>query len=83
MCCDGAIYSRMKVYIFKSAKDAEVYGFTSDDTGGNLPEAQPWAIEGGGAAMPGGDVADNEMLIQTLRTEGYYIVHTGRPRWPG
>lgn len=27
--------SRMKVYVFKSAKDAEVYGFTSDDTGSN------------------------------------------------
>jgi hypothetical protein len=67
----------MKVYVFRSAKDAGVYGFTSDHTGDNLPEdLGPWQAQGGGAAMPIGSTADNELLLQTIEREGYYIVHT-------
>ena len=73
----------MKVYVFRSSKDPEVYGFTSDQTGENLPaELEPWQAQGGGAAMPIGNTADNELLLQTVESEGYYIVHTDQPGWP-
>jgi hypothetical protein len=74
----------MMVYVFRSAKDPDVYGFTSYQTGENLPaELEPWRAQGGGAAMPIGNSTDNELLLQTIESEGYYIVHTDQPTWPG
>ena len=74
----------MKVYVFRSAKDPDVYGFTSDQTGENLPaDLKPWRAQGGGVAMPIGNTTDNELLLQTIESEGCYIVHTDQPGWPG
>jgi hypothetical protein len=40
----------MKVHIFQSGRRPDVFGFTSDATGGNLPvEFAPWTCAGVGA----------------------------------
>lgn len=63
----------MSVFVFQSAKDTDVFGFTGQETGGNLPlELSPWVARG--EALPSG--ADDE-VARSVRIEGYFLARAG------
>lgn len=65
----------MKVYVFRSRKDPEVYGFTSDDTGMNLPaDLEPWQAQGG--AMPTAQARASDIILDTIRDRGFYLMRS-------
>ncbi len=64
----------MRAFMFQSAKDFDVLGFTEDETGRNLPvELAPWRVRGG-RALPIGEEAD--AVVAALKTKGYYLVRS-------
>ena len=65
----------MKVYVFRSGRDPEVYGFTSEVTGSNLPaDLEPWQAQGG--AMPATQATASDMILETLRDRGFYLMRS-------
>jgi hypothetical protein len=70
---------RMQVFTFRSTKDANLFGFTTDSSGRNLPIALgPWKPDG--QAMPlGGDVSglNCQAIVDGIRTDGFYVTKGG------
>lgn len=68
----------MQIYLFRSEKDPQVSGFTSDETGANLPnEFAPWHPIGGGTALSTGAGADPVSV--EVRERGFYLVTATDP----
>jgi hypothetical protein len=78
--------------LFQSDLDPEVFGFTRDATGQNLPETfAPWkrSSRGGSLYLGVGESSDQlssgDPVIRAVQTQGYYLVgtKTRRPidRW--
>ena len=64
------------VFVFTSSKDRDLLGFTSDETGGNLPAAcAPWERVSAGGAFPLHGSADHVMVA--IETRGYYLALSG------
>jgi hypothetical protein len=62
----------MKIYVFVSDKDPDILGFTSDETGANLPRALgPWReeSESGVAVVERGD----NPIAQVVERDGFFI----------
>jgi hypothetical protein len=71
----------MQVFIFQSSKDSDIFGFTTDHTGANLPsQFGPWNSIGG-HALPAGTgiagVAGSDVIANALMTHGYYVGRSG------
>jgi hypothetical protein len=69
------------IYLFRSDKDREVFGFTADLAGTNLPaDFAPWRRAGKGAAISTGDgkvgIGLSEQIRATVEGEGYYIARS-------
>ena len=67
----------MKVYVFNSAKNLKVYGFTPDATGANLPAEQgPWkafkSLDMNSGETPRSGVNSDAVLIG-IHDRGYYL----------
>jgi hypothetical protein len=62
----------MMVFVFQSGADQDVFGFTRDEDGANLPaEFEPWQ-QTGSQAMPVG-AQPHDPLVRALDTDGYYL----------
>jgi hypothetical protein len=67
----------MMVYVFNSAKNAKVYGFTSDATGANLPAQEgPWnpfkSLEMN-AGEKGRIGVDTDAVLMGIADRGHYL----------
>jgi hypothetical protein len=65
----------MTLHIFQSAKKPEMYGFTNDPTGSNLPSKDgPW--EGAGSAIPLGTTtaSTSPEISQKIEINGFALV---------
>jgi hypothetical protein len=66
----------MPIYIFASRFHSSVKAFTSDETGGNLPDDYaPWYAAG--RAIPVG--LDADPVAKAMKRDGYFLV-TGKTR---
>jgi hypothetical protein len=78
----------MKLTLFRSTKEPDVFGFTADPTGGNLPdEFSPWrkAAEGTAAQAYAGDslddgIASSDPVIKAVERDGFYLARSGVTR---
>jgi hypothetical protein len=74
---------RMKINLFQSHTDPEVFGFTADSTGEKLPRNfGPWRLAGKRAARQV-RLAENldgtrssVSLIRAVKRDGFYLVHS-------
>lgn len=58
--------------MFQSGATQNVFGFTRDENGGNLPaEFSPWRRTGS-QTLPAG-TSPRDPLVQALTSRGYYI----------
>jgi hypothetical protein len=89
----GVSIRDMKIHIFRSNRQPDVFGFTGDATGANLPAALgPWdqstcggALEAGsGAALAG--IGSSGPVVAAIAQEGFFIARsevmsqtTGKP----
>ena len=66
----------MTVFMFCSARDHSIIGFSRDADGRNLPkEWGPWTPTGSRAlpVHPG----QSDVLMQAIEAEGFYVVKAG------
>jgi hypothetical protein len=72
---------RMKVFVFISAKDWDVLGFTADQVGANLPrEYAPWtaATEGGAVLVHDAESeTDADIVLDGIRRDGFFMAIGG------
>jgi hypothetical protein len=66
----------MRLYLFWSTRDIEVFGFTFERTGNNLPiEFAPWSKNGDGGALyanQGGRSSSNG-IVEAVQRDGFYL----------
>jgi hypothetical protein len=74
----------MKLTLFRSTKEPDIFGFTSDPTGNNLPgQFGPWlkAGEGSSAQTYARDslegLALSDSVIRAVEHEGFYLARSG------
>jgi hypothetical protein len=71
----------MMINLFQSGVDPEVFGFTQDATGRNLPERfAPWtkSSKGGslylGVGESSAQLGSDDPVIRAVQTKGFYLV---------
>ena len=74
----------LKLTLFRSTKEPDIFGFTSDPTGHNLPgQFGPWhkAGQGSSAQTYAGNslegLALSDPVIRAVEHEGYYLARSG------
>ena len=72
----------MAVFIFRSQTQTDIFGFTEDAKGSNLPsQFAPWISAGGGQAMPTGQgiagVGGTDAVLAGIKGDGYYLARSG------
>jgi hypothetical protein len=74
----------MNIYLFRSTKEPDVFGFTADSIGGNLPEERgPWQAAGGGTvaeAYAGSSLdglAPSDPVVRAVERDGFYLARSG------
>jgi hypothetical protein len=71
------------IYLFWSQADVEVFGFTADVDGQNLPaEFAPWERNGDGACLyagPGESLPVSDPVRLAIQSEGFYLCRNGPP----
>ena len=79
----------MKLTLFRSAKEPDLFGFTADPTGSNLPEAfGPWRKAGEGTAAQTyagdslGGIASSDPVIKAVERDGFYLARSGSTTSP-
>jgi hypothetical protein len=77
----------MMINLFQSAVDPEVFGFTRDATGQNLPaQFAPWrkSSQGGSLYLGIGEssaaLGSADPVIRAVQTQGFCLVGTQSPR---
>jgi hypothetical protein len=73
----------MKLTLFRSTKEPDIFGFTVDPTGSNLPdEFGPWrkAGEGSVARTHGGNgldgLASSDPVTKMVEKQGFYLARS-------
>ncbi len=76
----------MKLSLFKSMKEPDVFAYTADPSGGNLPaEFGPWLKAGEGSpaeAHAGQDpngLSPSDPISMAVAKDGFYLVRSGVP----
>jgi hypothetical protein len=77
-----SVYSiGMRIFVFISAKDQDVLGFTADQVGANLPrEYAPWtaAAEGGAVLVHDAEnEPDADIVLSGVRRDGFFMAVGG------
>jgi hypothetical protein len=74
----------MLLTLFRSSKQPDVFGFTADPSGSNLPdEFAPWEKAGEGSAAQtyaGGsldEIASSDPVLKAVEHDGFYIARSG------
>jgi hypothetical protein len=77
------VIEAMNIYLFWSEGNIEVFAFTFDPEGSNLPtEFAPWAKNGDGDALyagPDGSLTANDTsntVVRVVRRDGFYRGHS-------
>jgi hypothetical protein len=76
------VWCFMQIHIFQSLKERDVFGFTADGTGGNLPsDLGPWtrsgnAIETGLGRLASGAVGSSELVFTAIEKDGFYVARS-------
>jgi hypothetical protein len=76
----------MKIYLFQSTRELDVFGFTSDETGGRLPaELGPWTWTRSGergtletesdTETPAGHGSSDPMMA-AIERDGFYVARS-------
>jgi hypothetical protein len=72
----------MQIHIFKSLKAPDVFGFTGDETGKNLPrDLGPWtrsgnALETGPSGTASGGIGSSELVFAAIEKDGFYVARS-------
>jgi hypothetical protein len=69
----------MQIYLFWSARDRQVFGFTFDPEGTNLPsEFAPWSKNGDGEALYAGplDTTASNSVVEAVQRDGFYLARS-------
>ncbi len=80
----------MKLTLFHSTKQTDLFGFTADPSGSNLPdEFGPWQRAGEGSAAQTyagtslrGGVASSDPVIKAVELHGFYLARSGMTAKP-
>jgi hypothetical protein len=69
----------MRIYLFKSEVDAEVFGFTIDETGANLPDRfAPWRSFGDLITSSSKPLLGIGLTATaTIKRDGFYLARSG------
>jgi hypothetical protein len=71
----------MRVFVFISAKDEDVLGFTADQVGANLPrEYAPWTAAAEGGAVLVHDAkneSDVDIVLDGIHRDGFFMAVGG------
>lgn len=71
----------MGIYLFWSMSNVEVFGFTSDAEGTNLPDdLAPWVKNGEGLALYLGQKVDDIVaspITKAIQRDGFYLARCG------
>jgi hypothetical protein len=72
----------MILTLFRSAKDTDIFGFTSDPAGCNLPdELGPWCKAGNSAQIYAGTsldgLASSDPVRKAVERDGFYLARSG------
>ena len=74
----------MTIFLFRSAKEPDVFGFTADPAGANLPaELGPWHKSGTGTAAQSyagsslDGLASSDPVIKAVERDGFYLARSG------
>ena len=74
----------MAIFLFRSAKEPDVFGFTANPTGNNLPEdLAPGHKAGSGTAAQSyagsslDGLASSDPVIKAVEQDGYYLARSG------
>ena len=74
----------MAIFFFRSAKEPDVFGFTADPSGANLPaEFGPWQRTGTGIAARSyagsslDGLASSDPVIKAVDRNGFYLARSG------
>ena len=74
----------MRLSLFKSTKETDLFGYTADPSGGNLPaEFGPWQKAGEGSPAeahaghkPNG-LSPSDPISMAVERDGFYLVRSG------
>ena len=73
----------MNLYIFRSAVETDMFGFTSDSTGANLPrDLAPWNSATGVAPLAYAgtiidELAPSDPVTKAVERDGFYLARSG------
>ena len=74
----------MTISLFRSAKEPDVFGFTVDPAGSNLPaQLGPWQSAGAGSAamsyaeMNLDELALSDPVMRAIKQDGFYLTRSG------
>ena len=74
----------MATFLFRSAREPDVFGFTADPSGANLPEELgPWRRAGAGTAAQSyagsslDGLASSDPVIKAVERDGFYLARSG------
>jgi hypothetical protein len=81
---NGRYARHMKMHLFQSTRELDVFGFTSDETGDNLPaDLAPWTRSGEGCAVGTGpdivtlvDGGSSDPVVFALEHGGFYVARS-------
>jgi hypothetical protein len=74
----------MAISLFRSTKEPDLFGFTADPTGANLPaEFAPWQKSGvetaaqayAGSSLEG--LAASDPVVKAVERDGFYLARSG------
>jgi hypothetical protein len=79
----GGILTAMTLHIFQSISVPELYGFTFDAAGANLPvETGPWAAAGDALPLGTTMASKSPEIDQEIEANGYALVESRRASQP-
>ncbi|WP_146101766.1 hypothetical protein [Rhodopila globiformis] len=78
----------MTISLFRPAKEPDVFGFTVDPTGSNLP-AQPGPWQGAGAGTAATSYAGTNLdglalsdpVMRAVKQDAFYLMRSGLPAY--
>jgi hypothetical protein len=79
---DGRSVNIMRFYLFQSGSDPDLFGFTADASGANLPDQlKPWQKIGGALNVYRGEavtsVGSASVIIDAVQRDGFYLARGG------
>ena len=79
---DGRAPNIMRFHLFQSGSDPDLFGFTADASGANLPDRfKPWQKIGNALNVRRGEavtsVGSASVIIDAVKRDGFYLARGG------